>query len=225
MRITLITILILLSFESFSQDEQRKKVIPNRKNHFIGFTAGLGGLGLSLASMSIDAFIVKDINIELGTGFNAGAILNNGRTNYTTITHHHSFSRYSPNWSFFYGFGYANYESTNQVTSYGKEEEGNAFYITTGILLVTRGGFTLKYEMGPGYIVSTETWGYDNSTKNTNRFTKYAGVKLGIHFGGGYSPKPEKPKKNISQKDFIKRQRKTKGKYQNEEIKRTRKHI
>jgi len=220
MRITLITILILLSFKSFSQDEQRKKVKPNRKNHFLGLSAGFGGLGLSLVSASIDAFIIKEINLEVGIGLSAIGL--HSKTNYGSITHHNSFSRYEPNLSFFYGFGYASIQRTLQLTGYGKSERGNAYYITSGIQLISRGGFTFKLEMGPGYIRANEHWIYDNSYKNTNRLTGFAGFKIGMHAGGEYGPKPEK---NISKKDFLYRQRKTKGKYQNEEIKRTRDHI
>lgn len=220
MRINLVIILMLLSVGVFSQEEEKKTRTPYRNIHFLSITGGFGGPGFSLFSASCDFLIVKNINFELGIGTGLG--LGGHNILYSTVTRHQSFSRYRPRWDFFYGLGYANYDMTLQYTSYGRWEKVDAFYFASGVQYISRMGFTLKFELGPGYQISTETWGYDDSTHNTNRFTAYGGLKMGVHVGGKYEPKFNK---KISQKDFIKRQRKTKGKYQNEEIKSKRDHL
>ena len=209
---------LILSLGLFSQEENESLKTPNRMNT-VGLTLGVGGMGMSLFSGSIDVFVVKNINIELGLGSGFG-LTSNG-VFYSSVTHHQSFSKDNPSLNFFYGLGYAKYETILQWTNYGRWENTDAFYLALGFQFISGGGFTLKLEFGPGYQLSTETQGYDNSTMNTNRMASYAGLKFGFHFGGNLDAKKQESIE-FFEKDFIKKQRKSKGNFQNDELKKSR---
>ncbi len=64
----------------------------------------------------------------------------------------------------------------------GRTEGVNANYLASGIQYISKTEFSLKLDIGPGYQISTETWHYNSSTKNTNQFTGYVGFKIGKYF-------------------------------------------
>ena len=180
MKKSIFIILLFISVNLFSQ-KAKEKVTFNQNIKRVGLTAGIGGMGAPLISSSVDVYITKNLNIEGGIG---NGFFGKGTVIYTSISHHLFTSEYYPSWNLFYGIGYAYFEEITAWTSYGKDEKNNDVYLVSGIQYISKNGFTFKLEGGPGYSNSEEISGYNNSKTNTSEFTWYAGLKIGVHFGG-----------------------------------------
>ena len=181
MKKSFLILFILFRFTSYSQTEENSQP-PYRNNYSFGLSKGVLGPGLSAVSASLNLFVLKNLHFELGIGIGLFGLTHVGNIYYTSFTHYHSFSKNRPRWNYFYGIVYANYESIILFTEGGRTEDVNAFYFASGIQYLSKTGFSLKFDIGPGYQISEETWHYNNSTTNTDRFTGYIGFKVGKYF-------------------------------------------
>jgi len=179
----LFILLLLFSLDKYGLSQNPRKELP------VGLNIQLGGSAL-IGGVSIDAFVIPAINLELGTGFFTGQ-------NYFGGVKFHTESESNSNWSLYGGAMIIVTKSENDFLHFinGKKKYYGLAYLPIGIQYISDRGFTFGFEFAG--LIDKDLAIYDN------QLMPYFGINLGIHFSlKDDLPKPEKRKSNYKDENF-----------------------
>lgn len=139
-----------------------------RKSRPLGVAANLGGG--SLLGVSVDYFIIPQLNIEAGFGL----------SQYIALKYHFAGGE-DIKWSPYLGFGYG--IPIADIREYDEKYSNGVFAIPIGAHFIQQKGFSFSVEgiLGIVHYKELSTYDYSSFEEKTQLFPSF-GIRLGYHF-------------------------------------------
>lgn len=167
--------ILLISFPVvlFAQQVKHKNSGNIRKDRPFGISACLGGG--NLAGISLDYFVIPQLNVEVGFGF----------SQYLALKYHFAGGE-EISWSPYIGLGYGmpikSIREESDTYANGKYSKG-VIGIPLGVHFIQKKGFSFSIEGVLGVVHYTDHYTYNNDSPvtRTELFPSF-GIRLGYHF-------------------------------------------
>jgi hypothetical protein len=137
-----------------------------RKDRPFGISANIGGG--NLLGISLDYFIIPQLNIEVGFGFGQYAALK-----------YHFEGGEEIKWSPYIGLGYG--IPVSDIRTENIKYSNGVIAIPVGVQQIQKGGFSFSIEAVIGILHYKDQSDYSNPVEKTELFPSF-GISLGYHF-------------------------------------------
>lgn len=136
-----IALLIITCLNSFGQQDS----IVRKDYRRFGF--GLQIMGPATISLEADYFIIRQLNIELGTGFEGS---------YGGVNGCWRGKQYKTRWSPYLGVQYFRYDQYTLMGGGGSNAHG--IYCPIGVQYISKNGFKFGIEVAQQFFLNDDTW-------------------------------------------------------------------